>query len=188
MFSLILFITISETVVFYYFFRCLAMTRQKFMITMIISAADVFTCLYDRCGRCCIVRSTARYIWLMVLRKSDTIVSSWPYLIDGVNVDRYCAEMLFLIYISSQRKQTQFLFFSMHFIQFYSAQFNIKSPIKCQLSRMKLPSHPISWTRTNVWPSVSFFVTIWTIIVRWTVFRLIRRVSGWEILEIHHPE
>ena len=40
MFSLILFITISATDVFYYFFRCLAMTRQKFMITAIISAAD----------------------------------------------------------------------------------------------------------------------------------------------------
>ena len=147
------------------------MTPQKFMITAIISATDVV--LFAR---------------LRIIILIYGFVSLWPYLIDRVNVDRYCAEMLFLIYISSQRKQTQFLFFSMHFIQFYSAQFNTKSPIKCQLSRMKLLSHPISWTRTNVWPSVSFFVTIWTIIVRWTVFRLIRQVSGWEILEIHHPE
>ena len=60
-FSSILFITMRFDSCFYYFFRCLAMTRQKFMITMIISAADCSPVFMIKCGRCCIVCLTARY-------------------------------------------------------------------------------------------------------------------------------
>ena len=87
-----------------------------------------------RCDRCCIVRSTAHYyyVWLMDLRKTSTIypprihlfvwlmilyrprrcirLTSWPYLIDGVNADgclfvrRLRAARCYFqwIYISSQ--------------------------------------------------------------------------------------
>ena len=114
-------------------------------------------------------------VWLMVLRKSDTIESSrihlfdvwlmilyrrciwlttWPYPFDWwgecwrVFVRRLRDVISNESILVLKENKRNFYSFQHIFIQFYSAQFKVSQ--KCPFSRKKLPSHPISWTRTHV--------------------------------------